>query len=121
MEFDHYPGIQRDSRGTGNDRIGREFEKLAGFHQDWDSRWIPPGILVIPGHSWHSCLESGGQCKDLSNSDTFEGTDLEKFRTKEHDVCIVGDTGSVVCAAGEGIGLAHALSWLVMEGEVEAG
>src|SRR6202795_5375562 len=55
------------------------------------------------------------------DSDTFEGPDLEKFRTQESDVCIVGDTGSVVCAAGEGIGLAHAPSWLVMECEVEAG
>src|ERR1700675_411010 len=55
------------------------------------------------------------------DSDTFKGPDLEKFRTQEGDVCIVSDTGSVVCAAGEGIGLAHAPSWLVVEGEVEAG
>src|SRR6202795_1195253 len=55
------------------------------------------------------------------DSDTFEGPDLEKFWTKEGDVCIVSDTGSVVCAAGEGVRLAHALSWLVVEGEVEAG
>src|ERR1700675_3297506 len=55
------------------------------------------------------------------DSDTFEGPDLEKFRTQEGDVCIVSDTGSMVCAAGEGIGLAHAPSWVVMECEVEAG
>src|SRR6202795_2556587 len=55
------------------------------------------------------------------DSDTFEGTDLEKFRTQEGDVCVVSDTGSVVCAAGEGVRLAHALSWLVVEGEVEVG
>src|SRR6202795_4090808 len=55
------------------------------------------------------------------NSDTFEGTDLEKFRTQEGDVCVISDTGSVVCAAGEGVRLAHAPSWLVVEGEVEAG
>src|ERR1700675_4013239 len=55
------------------------------------------------------------------NSDTFEGLDLEKFRTQKGDVCIVSDTGSVVCAAGEGVRLAHAPSWLVVEGEVEAG
>src|SRR6202795_1124366 len=55
------------------------------------------------------------------DSDTFEGPDLEKFRTQEGDVCIVSNTGSVVCAAGEGIGFAHAPSWLVMEGEIEAG
>src|ERR1700675_3834682 len=55
------------------------------------------------------------------DSDTFEGPDLEKFWTQEGDVCIVSDTGSVVCAAGEGVRLAHAPSWLVVEGEVEAG
>src|ERR1700675_2580254 len=55
------------------------------------------------------------------DSDTFEGPDLERFRTQEGDVCIVSDTGSVVCAAGEGVRLAHAPSWLVVEGEVEAG
>src|ERR1700675_4201430 len=55
------------------------------------------------------------------DSDTFEGTDLEKFRTKEGDVCIVCNAGSVVCAAGEGVRLAHAPSGLVVEGEVEAG
>src|ERR1700675_3740662 len=55
------------------------------------------------------------------DSDTFEGTDLEKFRTQEGDVCIVCNAGSVVCAAGEGVRLAHAPSWLVVEGEVEAG
>src|SRR6202795_3266457 len=55
------------------------------------------------------------------DSDNFEGPDLKMFRTQEGDVCIVGDTGSVVCTAGEGIGLAHAPSWLVVEGEVEAG
>src|ERR1700675_2140584 len=54
------------------------------------------------------------------DSDPFEGPDLEKFRTKEGNVCIVCDAGSVVCAAGEGIRLAHAPSWLVVEGEVEA-
>src|SRR6202795_236381 len=37
------------------------------------------------------------------DSDTFEGTDLEKFRTQEGDVCVVCNAGSVVCAAGEGI------------------
>src|ERR1700675_864289 len=55
------------------------------------------------------------------DSDTFEGPDLEKFRTQEGDICIVSDAGSVVCAAGEGVRLAHAPSWLVVEGEVEAG
>src|ERR1700675_3550255 len=48
------------------------------------------------------------------DSDTFEGTDLEKFRTPEGDVCIVCNAGSVVCAAGEGVRLAHAPSWLVV-------
>src|ERR1700675_396483 len=56
-----------------------------------------------------------------SDSDTFEGTDLEKFRTQEGDVCIVCDAGSVVRAVGECVRLAHAPSWLVVEGEVEAG
>src|SRR6202795_2833443 len=55
------------------------------------------------------------------DSDTFEGTDLEKFQTQESDVCIVCDAGSVVRAVGEGVRLAHAPSWLVVEGEVEAG
>src|SRR6202795_3609464 len=55
------------------------------------------------------------------NSDTFEGPCLEKFRTKEGDVCVVCNAGSVVCAAGEGVRLAHAPSWLVVEGEVEVG
>src|ERR1700675_835286 len=35
------------------------------------------------------------------DSDTFVGPDLERFRTKEGDVCIVCDAGSMVCAAGE--------------------
>src|ERR1700675_3525716 len=55
------------------------------------------------------------------DSDIFEGPYLEKFRTKEGDVCIVCNVGSVVCAAGEGVRLAHTPSWLVVEGEVEAG
>src|ERR1700675_4541349 len=55
------------------------------------------------------------------DSDAFKGPDLEKFRTKEGDVCIVCDAGSVVCTVGEGIGLAHAPHCLVVEGEVEAG
>src|ERR1700675_3447477 len=54
------------------------------------------------------------------DSDTFEGPDLEKFRTQEGDVCVVCNAGSVVRAAGEGVRLAHAPSWLVVEGEVEA-
>src|ERR1700675_5219628 len=55
------------------------------------------------------------------DSDTFEGPYLEKFRTKEGDVCVVCNAGSVVRAVGEGVRLAHAPTWLVVEGEVEAG
>src|ERR1700675_945054 len=55
------------------------------------------------------------------DSDTFKGMDLEKFRIQEGDVCVVCNARSVVRAAGEGVRLAHAPSWLVVEGEVEAG
>src|SRR6202795_1333842 len=53
--------------------------------------------------------------------DAFEGTDLEKFRPQEGDVCVVCNARSVVRAVGEGVRLAHAPSWLVVEGEVKAG
>ena len=51
MEFALQPGIQWESSGTRNHENGREFEKLAVFDRDWESRWTPAGFPVIPGDS----------------------------------------------------------------------
>ena len=62
----------------------------------------------------HFCL-----CSDGCHS--FEGVDCEEAWGEHGHVCIISTSASVVCMAGQGIGLAHGVAWAMVEREVKSG